>query len=81
MRAPAITLSDHRAVYDAKGGRQQEEGRGWKNADTCGQGKGVGIGVFFADVLSGQPLAVSWKQFNTVMGFGHPTYLLLHDNN
>ena len=39
LTAPAITLSDHRAVYDAKCGRPQREGEGvWSNADTCGQG-------------------------------------------
>src|SRR6218665_305504 len=37
LTAPAITLSDHRAVYDAKCGHPQR-GRGWSNADTCGQG-------------------------------------------
>ena len=50
LTAPAITLSDHRAVYDAKCGRPErgeegssnaDRGRGsWSNADTCGQGEG-----------------------------------------
>src|SRR6218665_3970056 len=39
LTTPAITLSDHRTVYDAKYGRPQW-GRGWSNADTCGQGEG-----------------------------------------
>ena len=33
LRAPAITLADHRAVYDAKCGRPQRGRRGWPNAD------------------------------------------------
>ena len=36
LRAPAITLSGHRAVYDAKCGRPQR-GRGLVK---CGQGRG-----------------------------------------
>src|SRR6218665_2501357 len=49
LKAPAITLSDHRAVYDAKCRGPQR--RGGDNADTCGQ-----WGSFFADVLYGRPL-------------------------
>ena len=41
LSAPAITLSDHRAVYDAKCGRPQRAGWGWSTADTCGQREGV----------------------------------------
>jgi len=35
----------------------RKEGRGgWSNADTCGQGEGVGKRIiFFADVLYGRP--------------------------
>jgi len=53
---PAITLSDHKAMYDAKCGRPQV-GRGWSTADTRGQVRGeVGKWVIFADVLYGRPL-------------------------
>ena len=51
LTTPAITLSDHRTVYDAKCGRPQW-GRG---VVKCGQG-GYKNGSFFADVLYGRPL-------------------------
>ena len=56
MTAPAITLSDHRAVHDAKCGRLQRGG----GLVKCGQGEGAyEKGSCFADVLYGRPLAIS----------------------
>src|SRR6218665_1688762 len=58
LRASAITLSDHRAVYDAKC-RRSQRGRG---LIKCGHrrtwGEGEEKGSFFADVLYGRPLRV-----------------------
>ena len=51
LTAPATTLSDHRAVYDAKCGRPQ---RGFGQMRTGGMG--YEKGSFFADVLYGRPL-------------------------
>jgi hypothetical protein len=37
--------------------RNRAGGRGWSNADRCGQGEGVKNCHFYADVLYGRPLA------------------------
>src|SRR6218665_1585496 len=55
LRATAITLSDHRAVYDAKCGLRKGDG-GLIKFGHLRTGEGVGIGDFFADVLYGRPL-------------------------
>jgi len=52
LRAPAITLSVHRVVYDAKCGRPQREGWGVDQMRTPAD-RGVGKGVFFEDILYG----------------------------
>ena len=58
LTAPAITLSDNRAVYDAKCGRPQRADGGWSNADRHLRTEGGGIKwVIFADVLYGRPLS------------------------
>src|SRR6218665_3175308 len=67
LTAPAITLSDHRAVYDTKCRRPQGGGVGvWSNADTCGQGGGgYKKGSFFADVVYGRPLTANATNVST----------------
>ena len=64
LTAPAITLSDHRAVYDAKSGRPQMVGGGWSNADTCGQGEGgMKTGHFLRTSFMDDPLTRFWSWF------------------
>jgi len=53
LRAPAIILSDHRAVYDAKCGSPQMERRGLLKCGHLRTGRRIGKGFFFADVLYG----------------------------
>src|SRR6218665_2333293 len=50
LRALAITLSDHRTVYDAKC-RRSQRGRGLIKCGHLRTGVGVGKGVYFSDVL------------------------------
>ena len=58
MTAPAITLSDYRAVYDAKYGRPQKSGGEGVGQMRTGGGPGGAYekGSFFADILYGRPL-------------------------
>jgi len=50
LRAPAITLPDHREVYNAKCRRLQGGwGGGKPHADKSGQGEGLGKQVIFCE--------------------------------
>src|SRR6218665_1259158 len=63
LTAPAITLSDHRTVYDAKCGRPHWE-RGWSNADTYGQG-GIKMGHFLRTSFMHDPKGEGAGQMRT----------------
>ena len=54
LTAPAITLSDHRAVYDAKCGRPQRGGVG-KMRTPADMGRGYEKGSFMDDPLRSFP--------------------------
>src|SRR6218665_4069943 len=71
LTAPAIMLSDHRAVYDAKCGRRQR-GEGFGQIRTpADRGRGYENGSFFADVLYGRPLSSTHVFTSSPLRNGH----------